>query len=158
MADDTLQTLASMMTSHHLKMATAESCTGGWIAKSITDLAGSSDWFDLAVVSYSNDAKQHMLGVKESTLEAHGAVSEQVVCEMVIGVLGRSNADLAVAVSGIAGPGGGSLAKPVGTVWFAWAKRDALPIAVEQRFDGDREAVRQQAVEFALQGCLPLIA
>ena len=135
-----------------LMAATAESCTGGWIAKTVTDIAGSSAWFDRGFVTYSNEAKQDLLGVRAETLAAHGAVSEATVREMVAGALGRSRARIAVAVSGIAGPGGGTPDKPVGTVWLAWGRRDA-PVRAEQcRFAGDRAAVRRQAVIRAIQG------
>lgn len=136
-------------------VATAESCTGGWIAKALTDVAGSSEAFGFGVVSYSNEAKQALLGVGGDTLEAQGAVSEAVVIEMARGALEMSGADAAVAVSGIAGPGGGTPDKPVGTVWFAWAtsNRSEITIATDrQRFDGDRNAVRRLSVMHALQG------
>ena len=137
-----------------LTVATAESCTGGWIAKALTDVAGSSAVFGYGIVSYSNDAKAGLLGVNPGTLEAHGAVSEPVVIEMASGALETSGADLAVAVSGIAGPDGGSETKPVGTVWFAWTQRDAAgPDVSTKRFilEGDRETVRSQSVVLALQ-------
>lgn len=139
-------------------LATAESCTGGWISKALTDLPGSSQWFGFGLVTYSDEAKQRLLGVRASTLERHGAVSEQVVEEMARGVLQQSGAELGLAVSGVAGPGGGSEDKPVGTVWFAWSWRESGGIQVQtglQRFAGDRESVRRQAVMFALQGVLP---
>lgn len=135
-------------------VATAESCTGGWIAKALTDVAGSSAAFGFGVVSYSNDAKQALLGVSADTLAAHGAVSEAVVAEMARGALELSGADTAVAVSGIAGPEGGTPGKPVGTVWFAWAIRNGSQVAVatdRQRFDGDRDAVRRLSVLHALE-------
>jgi len=138
-------------------VATAESCTGGWIAKSITDIEGSSAVFGYGVVSYSNGAKESILGVKNATLEEHGAVSEQVVQEMADGVLHLSGADIAVAVSGIAGPDGGTDDKPVGTVWFAWAVRDGAGARVDtscKHFSGDRELVRELTVAHALQGVL----
>ena len=134
--------------------AAAESCTGGWIAKGITDIAGSSAWFDRGFVTYSNSAKQEMLGVDAALLEAEGAVSEATVAAMVRGALEHSRADLAVAVSGIAGPGGGRPGKPVGTVCFAWATRDGLQRVDTVHFEGDRDRVRQQAVACALQGLL----
>lgn len=136
-------------------VAAAESCTGGWIAKSLTDIAGSSAVFGYGMVSYSNGAKEHLLGVKNETLEQHGAVSEEVVSEMAEGALSLSGADVAVAVSGIAGPDGGTDEKPVGTVWFAWARRDGSSIMIDtelQLFDGDRETVRAQTVLHALAG------
>lgn len=136
----------------NLRVATAESCTGGWIAKAITDVAGSSGCFSYGIVSYSNDAKTSLLGVRPATLAEHGAVSEAVVHEMTAGAIETSDADLAVAVSGIAGPDGGSEEKPVGTVWFAWQVGDAAPTSVRKCFAGDREAVRRQSVVLALQG------
>jgi nicotinamide-nucleotide amidase len=134
--------------------ATAESCTGGWIAQCMTDVAGSSAWFDRGFVTYSNAAKQEMLGVDAAVLESEGAVSEATVAAMVRGALAHSRADIAVAVSGIAGPGGGRPGKPVGTVCFAWATRDGLQRLATCHFEGDREAVRRQSVAHALQGLL----
>ena len=133
----------------------AESCTGGWIAKSITDNSGSSGCFGYGLVSYSNGAKESLLGVSPATLEEHGAVSEQAVREMAQGALSLSGADVAAAVSGVAGPDGGSEDKPVGTVWFAWATRnkDKPEIDAETRFlKGDRDRIRAQTVVIALQG------
>ncbi len=132
----------------------AESCTGGWIAKVLTDLSGSSAWFDGAVVSYSNAAKQALLGVREQTLIDHGAVSAECACEMVAGVRARFDAHIAVAVTGIAGPTGGSPDKPVGTVWIGWQRRHGSPDAELFRFHGDRESVRRQTVAAALVGLL----
>ena len=143
------------MTASGTTLATAESCTGGWIAKAITDVAGSSAVLGYGVVSYSNAAKHALLGVREATLAEHGAVSEPVVREMAEGALALSGADYAVAVSGIAGPGGGSAGKPVGTVWFAWARRtDAgfVSEAARHQLDGDRDAVRRASVSIALEG------
>jgi nicotinamide-nucleotide amidase len=139
-----------------LTVTTAESCTGGWIAKCITDVAGSSGWFQLGYVTYSNAAKQDALGVPAETLAAHGAVSEPVVRAMALGALRRGCADIAVAVSGIAGPAGGSAAKPVGTVCLAWAHGDAL-VSTTECFAGDRDAVRKQSVERALRGLIALL-
>lgn len=136
-------------------VATAESCTGGWIAKAITDIPGSSAVFGYGVVSYANGAKESMIGVKNPTLEAHGSVSSEVVEEMAKGTLRLSGADIAVAVSGVAGPTGGTEEKPVGYVWFAWAKRDGSKVRVEsscEQFSGDRELVREASVAHALQG------
>ncbi len=141
-------------------IATAESCTGGWIAKSITDIPGSSAVFGYGVVSYSNGAKESILGVKNATIEEHGAVSGGVVEEMADGVLHLSGADIAVAVSGIAGPDGGTEDKPVGTVWFAWAVRDGAKALIDtscEHFSGDRELVRELTVAHALQGVLERI-
>ena len=133
-------------------VATAESCTGGGVAEAITRIAGSSAWFDRAFVTYSNEAKRAMLGVRQRTLEAHGAVSEAVAREMARGALKKSRADVAVAITGIAGPGGGSRAKPVGLVWFAWARSGGELVAAERRFRGGRESVRRQSVALALEG------
>ncbi len=136
-----------------LTVATAESCTGGWIAKALTDVSGSSAAFGFGLVSYSDHAKQSMLDVEPATLEAHGAVSQAVVGEMASGALARSGADLAVAVSGIAGPDGGTDEKPVGTVWVAWADRSGgSPICKCHHLQGDRETIRSQTVVLALQG------
>ena len=135
-----------------IKLATAESCTGGWIAKALTDLSGSSAWFDGGVVSYSNEAKASLLGVRRDTLERHGAVSEETALEMVSGVLDRFGAGVAVAVTGIAGPTGGTPDKPVGTVWIGWKRQGAEARARLFHFDGDREAVRRQTVAAALSG------
>ena len=155
---DLVKELAKCLLSRGRTLATAESCTGGWISKALTYLPGSSDWFGFGLVTYSDEAKQRLLGVQSATLERHGAVSEQVVEEMARGVLQQSGAELGLAVSGVAGPGGGSEDKPVGTVWFAWSWREADGIQVQtglQKFPGDRESVRRQAVMFALQGVLP---
>ncbi len=138
-------------------VATAESCTGGWIAKAITDVDGSSTCFGYGVVSYSNDAKVSLLGVHPHTLAKHGAVSRQTVSEMSTGALDLSGADIAVAVSGIAGPGGGSSSKPVGTVWFGWASRAAKAVNVDTElhlFDGERDDVRRETVALAIKGLL----
>ncbi|MDA0149995.1 nicotinamide-nucleotide amidase [Vibrio sp. LaRot3] len=131
-------------------LTTAESCTGGGVATAMTDIAGSSAWFDRAFVTYSNEAKMEMLGVKFTTLEEHGAVSEATVVEMVNGALENSNATIAASISGIAGPGGGSDEKPVGTVCFAFADKSGWLHVATQHFDGDRASVRQQAVAFVL--------
>lgn len=141
-----------------ISLAAAESCTGGWLAKSATDLPGSSRWFERGFVTYSNDSKQELLGVKAETLARAGAVSEAVVREMVLGALDRSRAGAAVAITGIAGPGGGSAGKPVGLVWFAWARRGAPPVARHANLEGEREAIRRQAVRLAWEGLLDLTA
>lgn len=133
-------------------VATAESCTGGWIAKCLTDIAGSSVWFRGGVVAYSNALKTDLLGVDPEVLEAHGAVSEAVALAMALGALAVSEAEAAVAVTGIAGPDGAGPGKPVGTVWIAWARRGAAVQAVLRHFDGDREAVRRATVAEALAG------
>jgi nicotinamide-nucleotide amidase len=138
-------------------MASAESCTGGWIAKAMTDVPGSSDCFDRAFITYSNEAKHEMLGVSLHTIEQHGAVSEAVVREMVQGALDRSNASMVVAVSGIAGPDGGTDGKPVGTVWLAWGVKGGQTTACRKLFLGDRDDVRYQSSVAALQGMIDLI-
>lgn len=138
------------------RVTTAESCTGGWVAQAITSVAGSSAWFDAGYVTYSNEAKQRMLGVQAATLAAHGAVSEAVVKEMARGAQLAANADCAIAVSGIAGPGGGSEGKPVGTVWCAWVTYE-VTLARRFQFEGAREAVRQQSVVAAIDGLLALL-
>jgi nicotinamide-nucleotide amidase len=132
----------------------AESCTGGGISAAITDIAGSSQWFERGFVTYSNLAKQEMLGVAQATLGSHGAVSEQTVKEMVAGALSHSEAQLGVAVSGIAGPGGGTAEKSVGTVCLAWQVKGNEPVVSTEHFSGDRAAVREQTIFCALQGLL----
>ncbi|MGD8908893.1 MAG: nicotinamide-nucleotide amidohydrolase family protein [Chromatiales bacterium] len=141
---------AERMRAQGLRLAVAESCTGGWLAKVMTDLPGSSEWFDRGYVTYSNAAKQSMLGVREATLIAHGAVSKQTVAEMTQGALRESGTDLALAVSGIAGPHGATPEKPLGTVCFAWQRRGEEAHVSRERFDGDREAVRRQSVAYLL--------
>jgi nicotinamide-nucleotide amidase len=143
------QHLASLLLQHGLRLATAESCTGGLIAANCTDLAGSSEWFERGLVTYSNEAKTEMLGVDPALIATHGAVSEPVARAMAAGALVHSRAQVSVAVTGIAGPSGGSDAKPVGTVWFAWGLPGGVSSEV-QRFDGDRSAVRQATVRHAL--------
>jgi len=138
-----------LLLQNHWLLSTAESCTGGWVAQIITAVAGSSSWFDRGFVTYSNAAKQEMLGVSSTTLATHGAVSEATVLEMAQGALRYSQAQVSIAISGIAGPSGGSVEKPVGTVWIGWA----LPgrsFATQFLFPGDRTAIRQQAVHAAL--------
>jgi nicotinamide-nucleotide amidase len=141
------------------QVATAESCTGGWISKALTDIAGSSDWFSNGFVTYSNEAKECQLGVAHSLLIRHGAVSRATAEMMARGALSRSRADVAVAVTGIAGPGGAVPGKPVGTVWLAWAyrrRRKILVMVQLKHFRGNREAVRRKTVRVALQGLLKI--
>ncbi|MFA6015528.1 MAG: nicotinamide-nucleotide amidase [Gallionellaceae bacterium] len=138
-------------------LATAESCTGGGVAQAVTEIAGSSAWFERGFVTYANLAKVEMLGVSQTTLSEHGAVSEATVREMAMGALRHSHADIAVAVSGVAGPGGGSPQKPVGTVWLAWAVRAGEVRAQLYQFRGNRAEVREQAVRIALQGTLGVL-
>lgn len=135
-------------------LACAESCTGGFISKLVTDIAGSSQWFDRGFITYTNQSKTELLGVPVETVAQQGAVSEATARAMAAGALARSQADISLAVTGIAGPGGGRLEKPVGTVWFAWAMHDGAADAETQQFSGDRDAVRRQAVAYALQGVL----
>lgn len=139
-------------------LVTAESCTGGWIAKVLTDIAGSSEWFDCGLATYSYEAKQGLLGVSPLTLEHFGAVSRETVLEMVSGALVHSGAGVAVAVTGIAGPTGGTPDKPVGTVWIAWKRRGGYPSAEVFHFGGDREAVRRQTVSAAIEGLERILA
>jgi nicotinamide-nucleotide amidase len=135
-------------------LVTAESCTGGWAAQAVTAVAGSSDWFERGFVTYSNAAKEDLLGVRRQTLERHGAVSEETAREMAAGALAHSRASVAVSITGVAGPGGGSDAKPVGTVCFAWASGPGRLRSETRHFQGDREAVRRQSVEHALAGVI----
>lgn len=153
--DDELSALSAatgrLLLDRGWKLTTAESCTGGWIAQVVTATAGSSRWFDCGFVTYSNESKQVLLGVSPVTLRQHGAVSEQTVREMASGAVIRSQAQIGVAVSGIAGPDGGLPGKPVGTVCFAWALPERAPISEVRHFAGDREAVRREAVLHALR-------
>ncbi len=141
----------------HLMLVTAESCTGGWVGEAVTMVPGSSDWYERGFITYTYISKREMLGVKVDTLEKFGAVSEQTVKEMAAGALAASHAQVAVAVSGTAGPAGGTPDKPVGTVCLAWALRNGEPIAETLHFAGDREAVRKRSVERALAGVLKLL-
>jgi len=146
--------LGQLCSAHGLVVATAESCTGGWLAQVITHTAGSSAWFERGFVTYANVAKVEMLGVRPETLARHGAVSLETAGEMVAGALRQSSATLAVAITGIAGPSGGSPDKPVGTVCFGWCRRDATPSCQRRLFRGDREEIRRQAVVEALSGLI----
>jgi nicotinamide-nucleotide amidase len=148
--NDLSRQLANVLLQQQKQLAVAESCTGGWLAKCLTDIAGSSRWFERGFVTYSNAAKQEMLGVPPATLERDGAVSEAVVREMATGVIHHSAADIAVAISGIAGPGGGAPGKPVGMVCFGLAVKDTSLQSDTRYFEGDREAVRRQSVAYAL--------
>jgi nicotinamide-nucleotide amidase len=135
-------------------LATAESCTGGWVAQVVTSVSGSSEWFERGFVTYSNDAKRDMLGVRAATLERHGAVSEETAREMAAGALAASRAHVAVAITGVAGPTGGTPGKPVGMVCLAWAVRRGAVESTTRRFGGDREAVRRESVVLGLQGVI----
>ena len=138
-------------------LASAESCTGGWVGAAVTSVAGSSNWYERGFITYTNQSKQEMLSVTAATLTEYGAVSEPTVREMAAGALKHSHADVALAISGIAGPGGATLDKPVGTVCIAWGLSAGAPIAETRQFTGDREAVRKLSVERALKGVLELI-
>ena len=158
MTSDTLSVLAALAGARlkqggHM-LAAAESCTGGWVASSTVSIAGSSDWFDRGFVTYSNAAKREMLGVPAKTIEDHGAVSEPTARAMAEGALAHSGASVALAITGVAGPSGGSPDKPVGTVCFAWARRGGAADALTRRFEGDRTEVRRQSVIFSLQGLI----
>ena len=149
--------LAGRLLGRSRQLVTAESCTGGWVAKVCTDRPGSSQWYRGGVIAYSNELKVALLGVRPRTLEEHGAVSEAAVREMAAGALQWLGGDVAVSVSGVAGPDGGTPDRPVGTVWFAWAERGDSGIVVRaasRRFDGDRNQVRREAVLAALQGLI----
>ncbi len=160
-ADAELEALAhatgATLLANRQMLVTAESCTGGWIAKCMTDVPGSSAWFDCGMAAYSYEAKQALLGVRPQTLETHGAVSRECVVEMVSGALVHSGATVAVAVTGIAGPGGGSDDKPVGTVWIGWKRRGGYARAEVFHFEGSRDAVRRKTVAAALRGLEQLI-
>ncbi len=146
------QALAECLLARGQSVVAAESCTGGWIAKVLTDIPGSSTWFECGVVAYSYEAKEALLGVQPQTLERTGAVSQETAVEMVSGALARYGASVAVAVTGVAGPSGGTPDKPVGTVWIGWKRRGGYARAELFHFDGDREAVRRQTVGAALEG------
>lgn len=145
------------LTASGTMLATAESCTGGWLSKVITDVAGSSEWFERGFVTYSDAAKREMLGVSPKTLEAHGAVSKLVAVEMARGAVAHRRAQVSVAITGIAGPGGGSEDKPVGTVWLAWYRFGGRIATHQSFFDGDRDDVRRAAVFAALDGMVEFL-
>ena len=151
--DALAQKLGARLKGAGAKLVTAESCTGGWAAQVVTSVAGSSAWFECGFVTYSNQAKRELLGVREDTLQKHGAVSEQTAREMAQGALSRGRGTVALAVTGVAGPGGGSAGKPVGMVCFAWASGRSVRSETRQ-FSGDRESVRRQSVIRALEGVL----
>lgn len=149
-----VQILAKQCLEHNIKVAAAESCTGGWLSHAIVSEPGSSQWFDCGLVTYSNEAKQKLLGVEKKTLDFYGAVSKEVAQDMAQGLLQRSTADITVAITGIAGPEGGTDEKPIGTVWLAWATRKGKMQTAHEVFLGDRTAVREQAVKLALEGLI----
>lgn len=144
--------IGDSLIARELQLATAESCTGGWLAQCCTEVAGASSWFERGWVTYSNQAKQDCLGVSAETLDQHGAVSKAAVIEMAEGALAQSDADISVAITGVAGPDGGSETKPVGTIWFAWAMLHRTTLVQHQLLSGGRQSIRAQAVEFALRG------
>jgi nicotinamide-nucleotide amidase len=154
--DALVKRLAAQLLENRQSVCTAESCTGGLIAKTFTDLAGSSNWFERGFVTYSNAAKREMLGVPHSVIDDYGAVSEAVANAMASGALRHSEADYAVAVTGVAGPDGGSEEKPVGTVWIAVASKDQVSARLH-RFDGDRQAVREATLQAAIRALLDLV-
>jgi nicotinamide-nucleotide amidase len=161
MDDKALEALAARLgealKARRMMIATAESCTGGWIGEVLTAIAGSSTYYDRGFITYSNQAKQEVLGVAPETLKQYGAVSEETARAMAAGAIVHSRADVAVSVSGVAGPGGGSAHNPVGTVCFGWTIGNEVPQSARRHFDGDRESVRRQSVAFALLGALERI-
>lgn len=154
---DIARQLGILLKSKGIKITTAESCTGGGIAQAITEIAGSSDWFDRGFITYSNNSKTQMLGVNQKTLDDNGAVSSEVALEMVAGALESSEANLAVAVTGIAGPDGGTQEKPVGTVYIAWQLKGNFGACARKMFIGSRKEVRKQTIVFALKACMQLV-
>lgn len=155
--DSLLTRIADLLTARNWRMATAESCTGGWIAKCCTDVAGSSDWFERAYVAYSYGAKEQMLGISHVDLLKYGAVSEEIAWQMAMGARQQSQAEVVVSVTGIAGPGGGMPGKPVGLVHFGWCIGDRPVVCDSEVFEGDRKSVRQQTVLYALKGIISRI-
>ena len=155
--NDLVRKIGEELKASRAMLVTAESCTGGGVAQALTSIAGSSEWFERGFITYSDDSKHDLLGVRSETLARHGAVSEETAREMARGALERSKGTLALAVTGVAGPGGGSSAKPVGMVCFAWASKGAVR-SETQRFSGERESVRKQSVIRALQGVLEQLA
>lgn len=151
------QQVGDLLSSKNLKLTTAESCTGGWVGQSITAIAGSSGWYECGFITYSNQAKHRLLGVQATTLLKYGAVSEQTAREMVSGALKMSTAQVALSVTGVAGPGGGSKEKPVGIVCFAWELKEGIAQSATHFFSGDRETIRRQAVAIALRGTIELL-
>ena len=152
-----VENLAAALIERNWRLATAESCTGGWVAKCCTDVSGSSAWYDSGFVSYSYDAKVTQLGVIRADLEAHGAVSEQIAAQMALGARSRSGVELTLSATGIAGPGGGMPGKPVGLVCFGWSVRGGILASDQQVFEGGREEVRRQTVLHALRGALDVL-
>ncbi len=154
---DLAERIGTALAGSRAKLVTAESCTGGWVAQVVTSVAGSSAWFERGFVTYSNDAKHEALGVPWEVLKAHGAVSEETARAMALGALARSRGTVALSITGVAGPAGGSAAKPVGTVCFGWARAGGEAMTQTRVFKGDREAVRRQSVVHALERVLELL-
>jgi nicotinamide-nucleotide amidase len=157
MLEDLARQAGSLLSEQGLMLATAESCTGGWLGQTITSIAGSSAWYERGFITYSILSKHEMLGVSEATLDEYGAVSEQVASEMTAGAIGRSHAQVAVSITGIAGPDGATAKKPVGMVCFAWMMKDGLARTETRYFSGNREEIRRQSVAGALQGVIDLL-
>ncbi len=155
--DELAQRVGRLLEAQGLRLTTAESCTGGWIAKVLTDVPGCSRWFERGLVTYSNAAKVDLLDVPSGSLLRYGAVSREVAAAMARGALARAAVEMSVAVTGIAGPEGGSPAKPVGLVWLAWYRAGSLPVTEEAHFQGEREGIRRQAVVAALHGLIKFL-
>jgi nicotinamide-nucleotide amidase len=155
--DDIIATLAKTLLANRWRLSTAESCTGGLVSASITALAGSSEWFERGYVTYSNQAKSEDIDVSQNLIEEYGAVSDQVARAMALGAKQNSGADIALSITGIAGPTGGSPEKPVGTVCFAWVLANDQMISETKHFEGDRQQIRQQACDFSLRKLLNLL-
>lgn len=155
--EDLARNVGSALAQQGLMLASAESCTGGWLGQAITSIAGSSGWYERGFIAYAVISKHEMLGVSSATLEQYGAVSEETAYEMAEGAIARSHAQVAVAVTGIAGPDGGTAEKPVGMVCFAWLVKDGLARTETRYFSGNREAIRRQSVAGALQGVIDLL-
>lgn len=151
------QQLGILLQQKHSLLATAESCTGGWVAQAITSVPGSSQWFERGFVSYSNLAKQEMLGVSKTILNEYGAVSEETALAMAQGAIRASRADISISITGIAGPDGGSKEKPVGLVWFGRSYRNEISATTRQTFQGDRQQIREQAVAFSLNYLIEML-
>ena len=151
------QELARVLIKNHWHLSTAESCTGGMVAASITELAGSSEWFERGYVTYSNQSKSEDIDVSQNLIEQHGAVSDQVARAMALGAKQNSGSDLSLSITGIAGPTGGSQEKPIGTVCFAWALANDQIVSETKHFEGDRQQIRQQACDFSLRKLLDLL-
>lgn len=151
------QKVGTLLQKDNLMLTTVESCTGGWVGAALTSIAGSSTWFERGFITYSNQAKQDLVGVPANILNEHGAVSKEVVLAMAIGGLRNSTADVSLAITGIAGPDGGTEDKPVGTVWFAWAGLNQAAEAACMQFNGNRNSIRKQCVEYSLAHLISML-